>query len=198
MAYDLRPIAVHAAGRAASRIIALAVTTPIEREVAIAGGDTPIAIYVRDLVAASSLRATMARLHAHAHDRRTGRPRSAARTPLATGSPRRDGGTPAPPFTLADGPGVGPVVAANGERYLVAWPEAATIERAMVNEHGVVTPVHDVALASGTPDPTLEDIAAAPYRDAFVRAWGRYDLRAIARTRGLAHHRSGGHNTDRT
>ncbi len=88
-------------------------------------------------------------------------------------------------FTIAQGPTTHPAVAKNGDRYLVAWPgPSSTIERALVNEHGTVTPVADVLLPTGVPDSALEDVAVAPYREGFILAWGRHDLRAIALDRG--------------
>lgn len=53
---DLRAIALDRDGRAASPIFDIANTTPRERELSIAGGDTPIAIYMRELDRAGSWR----------------------------------------------------------------------------------------------------------------------------------------------
>jgi hypothetical protein len=90
-------------------------------------------------------------------------------------------------FTIAQGPTTHPAVAKNGDRYLVAWPGASSpessttvVERALVNEHGTVTPVSDVPLPTGLADTSLEDVAVAPYREGYILAWGRPDLRAIA------------------
>jgi hypothetical protein len=74
-----------------------------------------------------------------------------------------------------------PAVAANGDRFVVAWTsDAGTIDRAAVSVHGTVTPVSDVPMITAAPDPTIEEVALAPFRDGFMLAWGRYDLRALA------------------